>query len=152
MNYRLAAFEPAHLSDLTDLWIAAWTPAMPAIDFKARRAWFVDHLKAMHARGVEVTCAVDATNGSLVGFITLDHANGHIDQLAVAPEKWGGGAAAALLTHAKRHGPGKLSLEVNQDNPRAVGFYEKHGFRRRGAAVNPNSGLATWRYEWTDLP
>lgn len=151
MSHRLAAFEPSRLSELTDLWIAAWAAAMPAIDFDARRAWFVDHLSAMHARGVEVTCAYDAANGALAGFITLDRATGHIDQLAVTPHHWGAGAASALISHAKAHAPGALHLEVNQDNLRAVRFYEKHGFRRRAEDVNPNSGLATWRYEWTDI-
>lgn len=120
---------------------------MPAIDFNARRPWFIDHLAKMCASGVEVTCAVGEA-GVLAGFITLDRTTGHIDQLAVAPEAWGSGAAEVLLTHAKDHAPATLSLEVNQDNPRAVRFYEKHGFERRSESLNPNSGLKTWLFEW----
>ena len=84
----------------------------------------------------------------MAGFITLDPKSGHIDQIAVAPGHWGRGAAATLIADAKSRAPGCLRLEVNQDNPRAVRFYEKQGFRRRAAGVNPNSGLKTWRYEW----
>jgi putative acetyltransferase len=148
LSYRLAAFDDALLADFTELWVAAWSNAMPAIDFEARRAWFVDHLAAMRAQGVAVTCAFDE-EGALAGFITLDRASGHIDQLAVAPGHWSKGAAAALLDEAKRRAPGTLKLDVNQDNPRAMRFYEKHGFRRRAAGVNPTSGLKTWRYEWS---
>ena len=138
----------AHLPELTDLWIAAWTKAIPAIDFEARRAWFVDRLTALQVQGVRITCAFDETNGAMAGFITLDPATGHIDQLAAAPGAWGRGAAAELIADAKRRAPGVLRLEVNQDNPRAIRFYEKHAFHRRAAGVNPNSGLKTWHLEW----
>jgi len=122
---------------------------MPAIDFEARRAWLVEHLTALQTRGVETTCAVDAASGALAGFMTLDRATGHIDQLAVATGHWGKGAAAALLDDAKRRAT-TLTLEVNQGNPRAMRFYEKNAFRRAGPGVNPTSGLKTWRYEWSN--
>lgn len=147
-HFHVIAYDVAHLPELTGLWIAAWTKAMPAIDFEARRSWFVDHLVKMHADGVAVRCAFDELNGDMAGFVTLDPASGHIDQLAVAPGYWSMGAADALIADAKTRAQGALRLEVNQDNPRAVRFYERHGFRRRAAGVNPNSGLKTWRYEW----
>jgi putative acetyltransferase len=145
--YNLVPYDVAHLPELTDLWVAAWNKAMPTIDFETRRSWFVDHLTAMHDRGVEVMCAFDATTGAMAGFVTLDVASGHIDQLAIAPAYWSRQAADALLAHAKSNAP-SLRLEVNQDNPRAVRFYEKNGFHRRAAGSNPTSGLKTWRYEW----
>jgi putative acetyltransferase len=85
----------------------------------------------------------------MAGFVTLDIESGHIDQLAVAPAFWSKGAAKALLDHAKRQSDGVLRLDVNQDNPRAVRFYEREHFRRRTAAANPMSGMKTWRYEWS---
>jgi putative acetyltransferase len=148
----LTGYDVDALPALTDLWIAAWTKAMPAIDFEARRGWFVEHIAALEAAGVGVTCAFDKSKRDMAGFITLDAANGHIDQLAVAPAYWETGAAAALLAHAKTKSPGTLRLEVNQANARAVRFYEKHGFRRRAVGVNPNSGLKTWHYEWRGTP
>lgn len=146
-RYRLCPYVPAHLPELTDLWIAAWTQAIPAIDFEARRAWFVDHVTALRAAGVAVTCAFDAANGTLAAFITREEESGHIDQLAAAPAYWAKGAAQALVDDAKRRAA-CLKLDVNQDNPRAVRFYEKLGFRRTAAGINPASGLKTWRYEW----
>lgn len=150
--YRLVEYGVAHLPELTDLWIAAWNKAMPAIDFETRRTWFVDHLLAMQARGVEVMCAFDPASGDMAGFVTLDPASGHIDQLAVAPEYWSRRAADVLIAHAKSRAPGELRLEVNQDNSRAIRFYEKHGFHRRAAGMNPASGLKTWRCEWKQQP
>lgn len=151
-RYNLVGYDSAHLPELTDLWVAAWASAMPAIDFETRRAWFVEHVAAMREAGIVITCAFDASCGAMAGFITLDPSSGHIDQLAVAPAHWNLGAAADLIAHAKAHAPGLLRLEVNQDNARAIRFYEKHGFHRRAASMNPNSGLKTWRYEWKPAP
>ena len=138
---------PAHLPELTDLWIASWQAAMPQIDFEARRGWFVDHLSALQDGGTQVVCAF-AANGEMAGFVTINTRDGDLDQLAVSPRCWGSGAAACLLEEAKRRAPGAIELEVNQDNPRAVRFYEKHGFARTAESVNPRSGLKTWRYRW----
>jgi putative acetyltransferase len=146
-RFGIVAFVPAHLPELVDLWVEAWSRAMPTIDFEARRVWFVEHLVAMAARGVEIVCAFDSANGRMAGFITRDK-SGHIDQLVAGVHAWGTGAAAALLDEAKRASTGVLYLDVNQDNPRAVRFYEREGFFRAGAGVNPASGLATWRYAW----
>jgi putative acetyltransferase len=145
--YDIVDFMPDMLPELADLWVAAWAATMPAIDFEARRAWFVAHLNAMHSAGVAILCA-RGEGDRIAAFVTLDRTCGHIDQLAVAPGKWGRGAALALLTEAKRRCAGGLHLDVNQDNPRAVRFYEREGFRRAAAGVNSASGLKTWRYEW----
>lgn len=147
--YRLVDFVPAHLPELTDLWVEAWMKTMPAIDFEARRTWFVDRLSEMRRQGATVTCAFDAATGAMAGFVTLDAESVHIDQLAVAPAYWSKGAANALLDHAKRQSHGALRLDVNQNNPRAVRFYEREDFHRRTAAANPMSGMKTWRYEWS---
>ena len=148
--FRIVPFVSAHLPEAADLWIAAWTRAMPAIDFEARRAWFVDHVVALQARGADIVCAFSAADGRMVGFVTHEKP-GNVDQLCVAADAWGSGAATALLNAVKRLSGGSLSLDVNQDNARAVRFYEREGFRRVRAGLNPSSGLATWRYEWVDI-
>lgn len=146
--FAIHAFVPAHLAELTDLWVSAWAAAMPSIDFEARRRWLVDHLGALRGRGALVWCAFDSANGQMAGFITLDLASGLIDQLAVAPSCQGSGAAEALLSLAKGEARGALALDVNEDNPRAIRFYEREGFVQAGQGVNPLSGLKTRRYEW----
>ena len=147
-RYRLHDFVHAHLPELADLWIAAWTKAMPSIDFETRRIWFADRLGALRDDGVAIACIFDTKNGDMAGFITLDPKTGHIDQIAIAPGHWGSTAAAQLMAEVKSRAPGRLTLDVNQDNPRAIRFYEKQGFRRAGAGTNPASGLKTWTYNW----
>jgi putative acetyltransferase len=146
-SFTLHDFVLAHLPELTDLWVASWQAAMPAIDFEARRSWFVDHLSALQRDGAQIVCAFDA-DGTMTGFITIDPANGYLDQLAVAPRYWGGQAATQLLDEAKRRAPAAIELQVNQDNGRAVAFYERNGFARAGESVNPRSGFKTWHYRW----
>ena len=70
--FTLRAFVPAHLPELTELWVASWQTAMPQIDFEVRRVWFVDHLGALQGRGVEIVCAFDAAS------LAADSANAYV--------------------------------------------------------------------------
>lgn len=124
---------------------------MSGLDFHARREWFGAHIGQMRDRGADIICAFDAADGHMVGFITHEKP-GYIDQFAIAVRDWGSGSAAALLDEAKRlSAGGSLMLDVNQDNPRAIRFYEREGFSRVHEGRNATSGLATWRYEWVDI-
>ncbi|OYX71069.1 MAG: GNAT family N-acetyltransferase [Rhizobiales bacterium 32-66-11] len=120
--FPIVPFVPAHLPALADLWVATWARTMPDIDFEARRPWFLEH--------------------------AIDPASGYLDQLAVAPAFWGQGAAEALMDAARQRAPAGIALDVNQDNPRAVAFYQKLGFAIASAGQNPMSGRAIWRMQW----
>jgi ribosomal protein S18 acetylase RimI-like enzyme len=39
-------------------------------------------------------------------------------------------------------------LLVNQDNERAIRFYEKHGFEVSGTDTNPRSAAPLYRMRW----
>jgi putative acetyltransferase len=82
--------------------------------------------------------------GELIGFVTIEARTGYLDQLVVAPERWGSRAASALLDAAKRVAPTGIDLHVNCDNERAIRFYKKHGFAVTGEDVNPR-GAMSWR-------
>jgi putative acetyltransferase len=137
----------ADCASVADLWLASWREAMPDIDFEARRAWFLDHLRALEAGGAITICAFDGLN-RLLGFVTFDPANAYLDQLAIVPEAKGTGAANLLLDEARRFSPNGLVLDVNQDNARALAFYAREGFAKTAEGVNPRSGLKTWRLRW----
>jgi putative acetyltransferase len=144
---RLRARTDADCATLADVWVASWREAMPDIDFAARRPWLLDHLRALEADGAITICAFDGLN-RLLGFVTFDPATAYLDQLAVAPEAKGTGAAKLLLNEARRLSPNGLVLDVNQDNARALAFYAREGFAKIAEAVNPRSGLKTWRLRW----
>ncbi len=143
-NVRLRARTDADLANLAELWVTSWQETMPAIDFLARRPWFLDHLRKLEAAGAITLCAFDGLD-RLLGFVTFDPATAYLDQLAVAPEAKGSGAASLLLNEARRLSLDGLTLDVNQDNPRALRFYEREGFERIGEGTNSRSGLKTWR-------
>lgn len=129
------------LVTLADLWVASWRETMPAIDFDARWSW-ISAVLADPANAVLVA----ERGGAPQGFAVL--AEGLLHQLVVAPEAKGGGVATILLAAAKAHAGTGMVLEVNQDNGRALRFYEREGFRRTGVGRNAGSGLATWHMRW----
>ncbi len=74
--------------------------------------------------GVErLTVAYDG--GAPCGFAGSQ--DGKLEMLFVAPEARGRGVGRALLAHAVEHA-GVRTLDVNEQNPQAVGFYEHEGF------------------------
>ncbi len=135
---------PADAAALTALWVASWRDAMPAIDFGARRGW----LAALLADPAIDTLVAEAN--APLGFASLrrEPRGTVLEQITVAPGAKGGGVARALMAAAKAGATEALTLEVNQANARALGFYAREGFTRTGAGRNPNSGLATWRMAW----
>jgi putative acetyltransferase len=145
MTVILRPLAPGDLDDIAALWLASWQLTMPEIDFAARLPWFRNHLAELMAKGYRVTCAVRGDR--VVGFTAVEESEGHLDQIAVHPDSWGGDVADRLIASAKARA-GRIILDVNQENPRAIRFYEKHGFRRLKAGANPASGRLTWWYEW----
>lgn len=134
---------------LLALWVLAWQAAMPAIDFEARRPWLDEHLDGLLVAGARLLVA--EADRAPAGFVTVDPARRHLDQLVVHPAQGGRGLADRLMAGAKALSPDGLSLEVNADNGRARRFYARHGFAPVGAGTNVRSGLPTllllWRHD-----
>jgi putative acetyltransferase len=136
-------------AELIELWLAAWTATYPGIDFETRRDWFGEHLSLLETQGCTTLAARDEA-GKLAGFAIFNRVSGWLDQIAVHPDAFGAGIARGLMREAKRLSPGRLQLDVNADNVRALTFYEREGFRRTGEGINPNSGARTLSMEWRD--
>lgn len=83
-----------------------------------------------HLRDV-VACECDVwvvRNGNhLLGFLALDVS--HIEQLYIDPPAQGAGTGTALLDHARRTSPSRLTLFAHRRNTGARRFYERRGFR-----------------------
>jgi putative acetyltransferase len=127
------------------LWLASWRQAYPQIDFAARVPWWRERWRGELVPKAGIVVAEDA--GALIGFVTID-ASGYLDQLVVAPDRWGSELAKALVDEAKRRSPERITLLVNQDNARAIRFYRRNGFVDAGADVNPTSGRPVLKMEW----
>jgi putative acetyltransferase len=127
------------------LWQRTWQLAYPQLDFTARVDWWRARWRNELVPAAKIVIAEQ--NGAMAGFVTVD-ATGYLDQIVVAPEAWGSNVAVALIDAAKRIAPTGLELLVNQDNPRAIRFYEKHGFAITGADTNPRSGAPLHRMRW----
>ena len=129
-----------------ELWRRTWTQHYPRIDFTARVSWWRERWRKELVPVAQIVLA--ERDGALIGFVTVDSKTLYLDQIVVAPEAWGSGAALALLDEAKRLSPRGLDLLVNKDNARAIRFYEKHGFVYAGEDKNPVSGIAVNRMTW----
>ncbi|WP_337175747.1 GNAT family N-acetyltransferase [Paludisphaera sp.] len=75
--------------------------------------------------------------GELVGF--LGRLGTRIEMLFVAPERRGRGAGRALVEHAVG-ALGCDEVDVNEQNPQAVGFYLRMGFRVVGRSARDGLG------------
>lgn len=138
--------QPADLPETLDVWVAAWQAAYPAIDFNARRGWTVDRIAELERTGSQSLIALQ--EGRIVGAMVVNSETGYLDQIVVATDCQGGGVAEMLLAEARRLSPSGLDLHVNQDNGRAIRFYEKHGFLKVGDDFNPRSGAPIYRMNW----
>jgi putative acetyltransferase len=130
------------------LWQQTWQQAYPSIDFAARVSWWRERWRNELVPNAAIIVAEEAE--TLVGFVTID-ASSYLDQLVVAPNRWGSDLATALLNEAKRLSPDRITLLVNNDNLRAIRFYERSGFVRAGEDVNPTSGRPVLKMEWKGL-
>ena len=137
----------ADLPAMLDLWVVAWRATMPDIAFLARREWFARRMEDFSRTGVAILCAVDAA--AVLGFVTIDTRTQYLDQLAVTPAAFGRGVAGELLRAAKQVSPLAIELLVNQDNPRAIRFYEREGFIRGESAASAATGRPIWRMRWS---
>ncbi|WP_461208282.1 GNAT family N-acetyltransferase [Desulfocurvus sp. DL9XJH121] len=85
---------------------------------------------------VELRC-VRGEGDAILGFCGV--ADGKLEMLFVAPGSRGRGIGSALCAHAigrmrVRH------VDVNEQNPQAVGFYEHVGFRKDGRSAVDGQG------------
>jgi putative acetyltransferase len=128
-----------------DLWLQTWSQAYPSIDFAARVPWWRERWRNELVPNAAIIVAEE--EGALIGFVTID-ANAYLDQLVVAPDRWGSKLADTLVDEAKRLSPDSITLLVNEDNARAIRFYERNGFVHAGKDVNPTSGRPVLTMMW----
>jgi len=85
---------------------------------------------------VKLACATNES-GEILGFIGV--AEGNIEMLFIAPENRGTGIGKTLLLHGLNE-LGASKVDVNEQNPQAIGFYEHMGFKRVGRSEEDGMG------------
>jgi putative acetyltransferase len=145
-SFTLRPYMPADEDAAIELWRRTWAQHYPHIDFDKRVAWWRERWRNELVATAHIMVA--ESEGALIGFVTVDPKTSYLDQIVVAPERWGSGLAAALLEEAKRLSPRGLNLLVNKDNSRAIRFYQKNGFVYAGEDKNPVSGIPVNRMAW----
>ena len=143
--FTLRPYRPDDEDAAIALWLKTWQEAYPLIDFAARVPWWRERWRSELVPNAAIIVAEAA--GALVGFVTID-GEGYLDQLVVAPEHWGSKLADTLVEEAKRLSPDSVTLLVNDDNARAIRFYERNGFVHAGHDVNPTSGRPVLKMVW----
>jgi len=120
---------------LLDIWLRAVRAThhfLQAPDIEA----LIVPLRDSYLPAVELRVAVDADDTPL-GFIGLNE--DHVEMLFVAPDVHGQGIGRALLDHV-RTSRQSLSVDVNEQNPQAVGFYLHYGFVQTGRSPLDGEG------------
>jgi putative acetyltransferase len=129
--------------DVADLWVANWGPDMPALSFHDRHDWLFEHIENLHDAGASTICAVNAVNGAVAGFVTLNAREGVLSRIVVAQSARGSGVAGALMDSAKAHSGGVLRARVPAQDAKAKRFFLRESFVRAGEA--DGFALMVWR-------
>lgn len=93
-------------------------------------------LRDIYLPAVELWVAVDAEDCPL-GFVGLNE--NHVEMLFIEPGLRGNGIGRTLLDHA-RGSRSQMSVDVNEQNPDAVGFYLHYGFIQTGRSPLDGEG------------
>jgi putative acetyltransferase len=145
VGFELRPYRPSDEDAAIALWQSTWQQAYPQIDFAERVDWWRARWRGQLVPKAAIIVAEDG--GRLVAFVTID-TNGYLDQLVVSPSHWGSKLADTLVAEAKRRSPNGVTLLVNEDNARAIRFYERNGFVHAGEDVNPISGRPVLKMAW----
>ncbi|ALN85182.1 acetyltransferase family protein [Lysobacter capsici] len=99
-------------------------------------AQLLPQVRDLYLDAVDVWVYED-TDGRLLGFIGLSGAQ--VEMLFLDPRWRGQGIGTRLLDHA-RELRGALTVDVNEQNPRAHGFYRRYGFADVGRSPTDGQG------------
>ena len=128
----------ANRSDDADRIVEIWCTSVDAThDFlSAEDRVSIEALVAEHIPKADLDLLVDADDTPLA-FLKMD--GPMIDALFVAGDRLGEGLGSVLLRHAMEH-HGANVLEVNEQNPQAVAFYDRWGFEVTGRTETDDHG------------
>lgn len=130
----IRAAETTDLDRITELWLSA---SLEAHNFISSDFWQQNAEKMRHKYLPASENWVYCENDRILGFFSLF--NDNLAALFVDPTAQSRGIGRKLLDHAKILRP-SLSLNVYEQNIRAVSFYSRNGFRVVQAQKDPHTG------------
>lgn len=133
MRIRLSTpFDTAVLADIWRASVRATHDFLLEADFRE-----IDTLVSEHyLPATRVWMALDEA-GRACGFLGLSGA--HVDALFIDPASRGQGTGRRLLAHAESIA-GRLTVDVNEQNLQALGFYRHMGFTATGRSPTDDAG------------
>ncbi|MDD2089089.1 GNAT family N-acetyltransferase [Pseudomonas guariconensis] len=127
-----------NVSDYPEL-VRIWEASVRATHDFMPDAYIVllrEHVLRRYLDAVMLVCCRDSTR-RILGFAGV--ANGRVDMLFVAPEYRGQGIGKRLLRYAVDELNAER-LDVNEQNPQALGFYLHEGFEVTGRSETDGLG------------
>ena len=119
--------------------VALWESSVRATHAFLREediAYFKPLILEKYLDAVTLRCVLDSS-GSIIGFIGVSE--NKIEMLFVSPSCFGQGVGTLLLRHAVAD-LGATMVDVNEQNLRAVAFYQGHGFVTTGRSATDGTG------------
>ncbi len=132
---RIRASRASDIPVMFDIWRDAVAATHHFLSDEDRK-FFAAIVRDQYLPAMPFTVAVDEEDRP-VAFLGMTEAK--IDSLFVAPDRHGEGIGRRLIEHARQQ-HGALTVDVNEQNDGAVGFYERMGFRRIGRSETDDSG------------
>lgn len=133
----LSPIQPAQVDEAAALWCAGWHVGHENIVPKALVQFRNEGQFRARILNSLSDCLVVCAEGKVVAFVRLKGAE--LDQFYVAPDRIGAGFAAHLMAAAEQElrnrGQRDVFLIAAAGNDRAIRFYEKMGWRNKGARV-----------------
>ncbi|MGQ8366198.1 acetyltransferase [Glaciecola sp. 1036] len=119
---------------LIDIWeasVRATHDFLPEQNINELKPLILEH----YFDAVELRCVKD--DDEIIGFIGVADTN--IEMLFVSPSAFGTGVGKLLLQNAVKELKAS-KVDVNEQNPQAIGFYQKMGFEKVGRSALDGQG------------
>lgn len=109
------------------------------------RSYWEEKYAAVKVAIPQARVLVFEEQGEIKGFLGLSEQD--VQGLFVKKSCQGRGIGKALLASASKSRP-RLRLQVYEKNSRAVGFYQREGFRLVKKQIDEGTGELEWVMEW----
>lgn len=118
--------------------VVVWEASVRATHHFLSEEWIQEHrpLIPKYLEMVELACIRDRA-GTVIAF--LGALEGNIEMLFIHPEHFRKGLGKTLINHAIKE-QGATKVDVNEDNPEALKFYQTMGFEVTGRSELDGQG------------